>query len=74
MKQRTPAKDKRGITRRRALHKAGTVAAGLAAGGALTLGQGAPAKQPARKMEKVRIGVVGGGFGQAFPWHEHPDC
>jgi predicted dehydrogenase len=23
---------------------------------------------------KVRIGVVGGGFGGAFQWHEHPDC
>ena len=24
--------------------------------------------------KKIRIGVVGGGFGAAFPWHEHPDC
>jgi predicted dehydrogenase len=23
---------------------------------------------------KVRIGVVGGGFGCAFHWHEHPNC
>ncbi|NUM54099.1 MAG: Gfo/Idh/MocA family oxidoreductase [Candidatus Hydrogenedentes bacterium] len=23
---------------------------------------------------KVRIGVVGGGFGCSFQWHEHPDC
>jgi predicted dehydrogenase len=23
---------------------------------------------------KVRIGVVGGGFGTQFQWHEHPDC
>ena len=23
---------------------------------------------------KVRIGVVGGGFGASFYWHEHPDC
>ncbi len=23
---------------------------------------------------KVRIGVVGGGFGAAFHWHQHPDC
>jgi predicted dehydrogenase len=22
----------------------------------------------------LRIGVVGGGFGLAFPWHEHPNC
>lgn len=25
-------------------------------------------------MAEVRIGVVGGAFGGAFPWHEHPDC
>jgi predicted dehydrogenase len=24
--------------------------------------------------KKVRIGVVGGGFGTDFQWHEHPDC
>jgi len=23
---------------------------------------------------KVRMGVVGGGFGTDFQWHEHPDC
>jgi len=25
-------------------------------------------------MKKVRMGVVGGGFGGSFQWHEHPDC
>jgi len=24
--------------------------------------------------KRVRIGVVGGGFGCSFQWHEHPDC
>jgi predicted dehydrogenase len=24
--------------------------------------------------KKLRIGIVGGGFGAAFPWHEHPNC
>ncbi len=24
--------------------------------------------------KKIRIGIVGGGFGTSFPWHEHPDC
>jgi len=24
--------------------------------------------------KKIRIGVVGGGFGASFQWHEHPDC
>ncbi len=23
---------------------------------------------------KIRIGVVGGGFGRSFYWHEHPNC
>jgi predicted dehydrogenase len=23
---------------------------------------------------KVRVGVVGGGFGTQFEWHQHPDC
>jgi predicted dehydrogenase len=23
---------------------------------------------------KIRIGVVGGGFGRSFQWHEHPNC
>lgn len=23
---------------------------------------------------KIRIGIVGGGFGTSFQWHEHPDC
>ena len=24
--------------------------------------------------KKIRMGVVGGGFGCSFQWHEHPDC
>ena len=24
--------------------------------------------------KKIRIGVVGGGFGCSFQWHKHPDC
>jgi len=23
---------------------------------------------------KIRIGVVGGGFGTQFQWHQHPNC
>lgn len=30
-----------------------------------------PGPHPAAKP--IRMGVVGGGFGVAFPWHEHPD-
>ena len=25
-------------------------------------------------MKKVRIGIIGGGFGLSFQFHEHPDC
>lgn len=24
--------------------------------------------------KKIRIGIVGGGFGSSFQWHEHPNC
>ena len=30
-----------------------------------------PATAAARK---VRIGIVGGGFGASFQWHLHPNC
>src|SRR4029450_6074517 len=30
-----------------------------------------PAPQSDRK---IRMGVVGGGFGASFHWHEHPNC
>ena len=30
--------------------------------------------QPLDPAKKVRIGVVGGGFGASFQWHLHPNC
>ena len=30
--------------------------------------------QPLDPARKVRIGVVGGGFGASFQWHLHPNC
>jgi predicted dehydrogenase len=54
------------MTRREVLQ--GTSAAVLAAAGA------APADAQPRASRKVRIAVVGGGFGASFHWHEHPDC
>ncbi len=42
---------------------------------AATMGSEALARAYANPgKKKVRIGVVGGGFGCAFYWHEHPDC
>ena len=47
------------------------------AAGAATLGATAAAgAQPAEPLSdrKIRIGVVGGGFGAGFHWHQDPDC
>jgi predicted dehydrogenase len=56
-----------GQTRRAFLRQAGaaTVGASLVAACGFNV-EGAP--------KKVRIGVVGGHFGRAFFWHQHPDC
>jgi predicted dehydrogenase len=43
----------------------------LAAGGLLAQ---AGRAYPAETGRKIRMGVVGGGFGATFHWHEHPDC
>ena len=34
---------------------------------------GSSADEPSSRR-KVRIGVVGGNFGAAFQWHQHPNC
>jgi len=62
-------KDTSGMTRRQFL-RGGAAVAGL------TLGGGASALEPitVEKQRKIRIGVVGGNFGCAFQWHEHPNC
>ncbi|MBN2594929.1 MAG: Gfo/Idh/MocA family oxidoreductase, partial [Sedimentisphaerales bacterium] len=61
------ATSKKHKSRREFLKRAGSVLAGtvLASHGVLAVNT-AP--------KKVRIGVVGGGFGTSFQWHEHPDC
>jgi predicted dehydrogenase len=70
----------RRITRRDVL-RAGAAAAAAAMAGPRGTAAGdtagtntQPAGKAERKMDKVRIGVVGGGFGTDFQWHEHPDC
>ncbi|HOX38596.1 MAG TPA: Gfo/Idh/MocA family oxidoreductase [Candidatus Brocadiia bacterium] len=49
--------------------------AGAAALGAAATGRAALAQEGATKVggKKIRVGVVGGGFGTSFQWHEHPD-
>lgn len=41
------------------------------ASAAATVGQ---ASFSGEQQPKIRIGVVGGGFGCSFYWHEHPNC
>jgi predicted dehydrogenase len=47
-------------------------AAALAAAGATLAAAGKA--HPAENRRKIRMGVVGGGFGATFHWHEHPNC
>jgi len=63
-KQSEPEK----LTRREVLHEGGVLAAGVALASNLTLGAGDTGGR------RIRIGVVGGGFGRSFYWHEHPGC
>ena len=45
-------------------------ASGLTALAAMQAGRAAPQDS----SKKIRIGVLGGGFGTSFYWHEHPNC
>ena len=60
-----------GLPRRAFLRLSGAAAATAAAGDLLT--RVGPA-YPAENRKKIRMGVVGGGFGASFHWHEHPNC
>ena len=39
-----------------------------------TLAAGAAAAPVAASSKKIRVAVLGGGFGCSFQWHEHPNC
>src|SRR5262245_31274512 len=41
---------------------------------AITIGGVAAQAAPPASGKKIRMAVVGGGFGATFPWHEHPNC
>ncbi len=62
------------ITRREVLKNAPVTALGISASQRVlasgTVGTGAAA----RSGRKIRMGVVGGGFGANFHWHQHPNC
>ena len=55
------------ISRREFLRRSGAAVAGAAISSRAVMAVNTAPK-------KVRIGVVGGGFGRSFQWHEHPDC
>jgi predicted dehydrogenase len=57
------------VSRRSFLQQAGSVVAAVAATRVPS-----SAANVAESTRKIRIGVVGGGFGSAFFWHEHPNC
>ena len=58
------------LTRRDFLGQTGLSAATLASAISVSAGRAAPTDS----TKKIRIGVVGGGFGTSFYWHEHPNC
>jgi predicted dehydrogenase len=68
------------IPRREFLQKSGAGLLGAAIAPSMAPGRRPaqtpmPAKNTAQASDKkIRIGVVGGGFGTAFYWHEHPNC
>ena len=40
----------------------------------LRAGRAASSQSPSSSGKKIRLAVVGGGFGATFLWHEHPHC
>jgi predicted dehydrogenase len=50
------------------------VAGQMAAAGSLLGGVTASAAETASSDRKIKIGIVGGGFGAAFQWQLHPNC
>ena len=57
-------------SRRQFLHDSAVIgAAGLLAPNLLSA-----QSRPAPSSRKIRMAVVGGGFGTSFQWHEHPNC
>jgi hypothetical protein len=66
--------DKTGVSRRNFLAGLGATATASVMASAGARAQSATSGRRARPPDKVRIGVVGGGFGAHFQWHLDPDC
>ncbi len=56
-----------GLSRRKFIRQSSAVLAGAAVAPRFAWAAESSGK-------KIRIGVVGGGFGRSFYWHEHPNC
>jgi len=71
----TDADAQKFLLSRRQLLVSGAAALGTAAIG-IPRAEGKPASFGSSELKgkKVRMGIVGGGFGASFYWHEHPDC
>lgn len=62
------------ISRRQFLQGSAAMAGAAVASGIVVSKVRAEEKRPMTASKKVRIGVVGGGFGCAFQWHLDPNC
>lgn len=71
MKQEDAQLSEHACTRRQFLTTSGLAVAGLSLAPTVFA---AASDSGAKARKRVRIGVVGGGFGTMFYWHEHPDC
>ncbi len=77
-------KKKNQLSRRNFIGRLTTATAGMAISGITVSGKNGDSNyfKPGRNPEvweqtsdkKIRIGVVGGGFGASLPWHQHPNC
>jgi len=63
--------DRRGYSRREFLYGSGVALASMALSRRLVM---AKQSETRNSGKKIRMGVVGGGFGAAFQWHEDPNC
>ncbi|MCX6575039.1 MAG: Gfo/Idh/MocA family oxidoreductase [Candidatus Aminicenantes bacterium] len=75
MSQESHPEMKKSLTRRDFILKASSALAGMSlVPGLLKPGPAHPNIASSLSTQKIRIGVVGGGFGSDFYWHEHPNC
>ena len=61
-------------TRSETLTRRDALATGATLLGAATFGAAGLSGEEPKPRRKLRMGVVGGNFGAAFQWHQHPDC